>query len=594
MAKKAKTNADDKTEATNAIAAMFEKPAEIVFEQDVRLDELTDGTGDRIRVDKDSIESLARSIETSGLLNPIIITAIEGKKDLYRIVAGRRRVAAHELLNRTTIRAVCKAYASEDQILRDQETENIQRENLNYLEEAIAVMRLLDLEADRAMQSARSAGVGNTDGTLGGWGPVFSGCHPEQRTIIAAAVAYKLGKNVSWVNDRALVATLPKMTRDLVLDGRLPLTHAREIAKVVDPNMQDQIADLVCAGVDPAAEPAVGIDEVRQHVRQNLFSLAQAPWLLDVPFGGAPRCDTCPSNSANRPGLFEHFTGFSSDVRDSRLSVHGTPRDKNEPDAGVCTNHVCFKKKNEFARAALARSADKIVKKIEDLPKKERPAKLTPATVNKALASEDSEGHSKPFAPEFLKTSAVTTRAQDKIENRRARSRSTGGAPRGVVNKPPSRAQQAKQAAQNEYDDLAAEWANKLNDAIDEALKGDPERRLAVMIAIESKLIRDSRRYGASVAANTKIVKCAGMTRLLSVIREPTLKGIAELALDAHIHNSIIDADDDVETGLAVKLAEAIGIDIEKAAGKQPDLEALVKKHLAEAKAGKAAEDGAA
>ena len=88
--------------------------------------------------DGESLEEMAASIESKGLLQPILVRVGEG--DDYVIVAGERRYRAHKLLNRPTIAAIITSGNTDEIAL----IENIQRENLRPLEEAEALQRLID------------------------------------------------------------------------------------------------------------------------------------------------------------------------------------------------------------------------------------------------------------------------------------------------------------------------------------------------------------------------------------------------------------------------------------------------------------------
>lgn len=118
----------------------------------------------RVDMRQDSLESLAASIRTQGVVQPIVVRAIgaSGPSQRYEIIAGERRWRAAQLAELDEIPALIRKVADEDAIAISL-IENIQRENLNPLEEARALDRLIgefDLthaEAATAVGRSRAA-----------------------------------------------------------------------------------------------------------------------------------------------------------------------------------------------------------------------------------------------------------------------------------------------------------------------------------------------------------------------------------------------------------------------------------------------------
>ena len=90
--------------------------------------------------DEEKLRELARSIERQGLLQPIIVQRREASDGGYLLVAGERRFRAFQLLNKATIPAIITE-GNPDEIAL---IENIQREDLNPLEEAEALERMME------------------------------------------------------------------------------------------------------------------------------------------------------------------------------------------------------------------------------------------------------------------------------------------------------------------------------------------------------------------------------------------------------------------------------------------------------------------
>lgn len=98
----------------------------------------------RTLMDEESIKSLAASIKQQGLMQPIIVRKITGSNnDTYEVIAGERRLRAAKLAQLSTVPVIIKDVDDENAAIMAL-VENIQREDLNPLEEARGLKRLLD------------------------------------------------------------------------------------------------------------------------------------------------------------------------------------------------------------------------------------------------------------------------------------------------------------------------------------------------------------------------------------------------------------------------------------------------------------------
>lgn len=97
----------------------------------------------RTLMDEDSIKSLAASIKQQGLLQPIIVRKLAGNEGLYEVIAGERRLRAARLAQLDIVPVIIKDVDDENAAVMAL-IENIQREDLNPLEEARGLKRLLD------------------------------------------------------------------------------------------------------------------------------------------------------------------------------------------------------------------------------------------------------------------------------------------------------------------------------------------------------------------------------------------------------------------------------------------------------------------
>ncbi len=97
----------------------------------------------RTLMEEESIKSLAESIKQQGLMQPIIVRRLPGDEDKYEVIAGERRLRAAKLAQIKNIPVIVKVVNDENAAIMAL-IENIQREDLNPLEEARGLKRLLD------------------------------------------------------------------------------------------------------------------------------------------------------------------------------------------------------------------------------------------------------------------------------------------------------------------------------------------------------------------------------------------------------------------------------------------------------------------
>lgn len=165
----------------------------------------------RLQMDDAKLEELAQSIRTHGVIQPILVRRVG---NAYRIIAGERRWRAAQLAGLRKVPVVIRdlAEGNEKQLLELALIENIQRENLNPVDEAIAYQRLAD----------------------------EFGLTQDQ---IAAAV----GKDRSSVANFIRLLKLPDEVRASVISGALSMGHARTLLALADEAGQRHAAREVIA-----------------------------------------------------------------------------------------------------------------------------------------------------------------------------------------------------------------------------------------------------------------------------------------------------------------------------------------------------------
>ena len=154
--------------------------------------------------DEAALQELAASIRAVGVLQPIIVAPAG---DRYTIIAGERRYRASRLAELTEIPAIVRDWDSQKR-LEAALIENLQRDDLNPVEEAQGVRRLMD-----------------------------------EAGLTQAAVSERLGKSRPAVANLLRLLTLPDSVKQLLVEGRLSAGHARALV-TVDPRRQVQLANL--------------------------------------------------------------------------------------------------------------------------------------------------------------------------------------------------------------------------------------------------------------------------------------------------------------------------------------------------------------
>lgn len=156
--------------------------------------------------DQDALEELASSIKEHGVFQPIIIKkSIKG----YEIIAGERRVRASKLAGLTTIPAIIRNFTDE-QMMEIALLENLQRENLSAIEEAIAYKSLL-----------------------------------EKLSITQEELSRKVGKSRSHITNIIGLLRLPNDIQELISSSKISMGHARILSKLDNEQQIRTIVDKI-------------------------------------------------------------------------------------------------------------------------------------------------------------------------------------------------------------------------------------------------------------------------------------------------------------------------------------------------------------
>ena len=155
---------------------------------------------------EESLKELAESIKEHGVIQPIIVKkSIKG----YEIVAGERRYRASKMAGMSTIPCIIRDFTDE-QMMEIAVLENLQREDLNSIEEAQGLETLM-----------------------------------KNLNLTQEQVAKRVGKSRSYITNMLGLLTLPNEVKTLVKQGKITSSHARTLSKIEDPEQIKELANKI-------------------------------------------------------------------------------------------------------------------------------------------------------------------------------------------------------------------------------------------------------------------------------------------------------------------------------------------------------------
>jgi ParB family chromosome partitioning protein len=158
--------------------------------------------------DETGLEELSESIKTQGIVQPIVVTPKAGAEGRYTIVAGERRWRAAQRAGLTEVPVAIREVASDQQLLELALVENIQRSDLNAIEEADAYRHL-----------------------------------SEEYGLSQEDIAQRVGKGRPTITNMLRLLRLPQEVQDLIREGRLTAGQARPLLSFPDPRKQVVLAE---------------------------------------------------------------------------------------------------------------------------------------------------------------------------------------------------------------------------------------------------------------------------------------------------------------------------------------------------------------
>lgn len=152
-----------------------------------------------------SLEELSQSVKTYGIIQPISVRKLS--HDSYELIAGERRLRAAEIAELTEIPAIVVDYRDKDSAMVAL-VENLQREDLNFIEEAEGYYNLI-----------------------------------EDHNITQQELAEKLGKSQSTIANKLRILKLPPDIKKILIEEKLTERHGRALLKLPDDNLRRIVLD---------------------------------------------------------------------------------------------------------------------------------------------------------------------------------------------------------------------------------------------------------------------------------------------------------------------------------------------------------------
>src|SRR6056297_3835074 len=156
----------------------------------------------RSEFSKENLQELAESIENFGIIQPLIVSK---KDDKYQLIAGERRLRAAKMIDLKEVPAIVNNY-KEEEVAEISLVENIQRQDLNFLDEALAYYSIMN-----------------------------------KFDLSQTELAKKVGKSQSTVANKLRILKLPEPILALIRKYNLSERHARALLKIEDNEKQKEL-----------------------------------------------------------------------------------------------------------------------------------------------------------------------------------------------------------------------------------------------------------------------------------------------------------------------------------------------------------------
>ena len=207
----------------------------------------------RTYFDPEKLQQLAESFKEHGMIGRVTVRPIEGKEQPYELVAGERRFRAAQLANLAELPVEIKELTDQQAIAVALE-ENLNREDLNPIEETEGILQLLSLES----------GLGKPEITSLLYKMIKGRNVPTTFQEVVFKVFESI-KNLTWqtfARDRLRLLNLPDPILEAIKQGKIQYTKGIEIAKIQDQSVLDELLDDVITN-------NLSIKQIKERIAQH-------------------------------------------------------------------------------------------------------------------------------------------------------------------------------------------------------------------------------------------------------------------------------------------------------------------------------------
>jgi ParB family chromosome partitioning protein len=236
----------------------------------------------RQEFDNEQMAALTASIRELGVLQPILVRPLSGADDTFELIAGERRLRAAKRAGLVTIPVLVRAEVSDQSSLEQALVENLQRADLNAIEEAEAYQRLID---------------------------EFGLTHDEAAT--------RVGKSRTAVTNTLRLLQLPKGVQSAIQEGAISAGHGRALLATPDRALQEELCELIVA-------ESLSVRAIEELLRNGGLPAPVEAADGEGPASGAASRSTEPRRTAPKPlpapGVLE-LEELLSNYLDTRVKV---------------------------------------------------------------------------------------------------------------------------------------------------------------------------------------------------------------------------------------------------------------------------------
>jgi ParB family chromosome partitioning protein len=247
--------------------------------------------------DSQAMQSLVESIKQHGILSPLLVRP-KGQ-NLYELVAGERRYRAAASAGLAEVPVVIRELTDED-ALQVALLENLQREDLNPLEETEGILQLLALKLNQTTEAAIAL--------------LNAASHPERNSVdnvihssewqAVVDVFTRVGKFTpeSFRTNRLPLLNLPDDIKEALREGRLSYTKARAIARLKEPQERQKLLEAAITedlSLNEVKDRIKSLQSLKRRLMRSNLAPSKAVWIRLTPKLRSPKFGMTPKKSGN-------------------------------------------------------------------------------------------------------------------------------------------------------------------------------------------------------------------------------------------------------------------------------------------------------